>query len=127
MESQVWLADCTSGKVVLKLAKSANKKYLERERDLCAIVKKHDVGLNVAEILEVGESDGWAFAAREYIDGSAINEICDKVRADPLVLYEFTKQVSSTLAVLHAANIIHCDLKPGNIIAGAPTNAGGLF
>ena len=70
----------------------------------------------VCKIYEVGESNGVAFIAMEFIDGVSLAE---HLRSGPLALSEALRiciETSEALARAHKSGIIHRDLKPTNIM-----------
>jgi eukaryotic-like serine/threonine-protein kinase len=71
---------------------------------------------HIITIYEIGEHDGRAFIATEYIDGETLRE---KINRDDLSILDAVKigeQVASALATAHDAGIIHRDIKPENIM-----------
>jgi serine/threonine-protein kinase len=79
---------------------------------------------NVARLLDAGTSvDGEPFFVMEYVEGSAIDEWCDRRRlpvADRLRLF---LRVLDAVQAAHRALVVHRDLKPANVLvtpAGVP-------
>jgi serine/threonine-protein kinase len=79
---------------------------------------------NVARLLDAGTSaDGEPFFVMEHVEGSAIDEWCDRWRlpvADRLRLF---LKVLDAVQAAHRALVVHRDLKPANVLvtpAGAP-------
>ena len=70
---------------------------------------------NICTIYDIGEADGRAFMAMEFLDGTTLKDL---VIAAPLGLdrlVEIAVQVLDGLEAAHAENVIHRDIKPANI------------
>jgi tetratricopeptide (TPR) repeat protein len=71
---------------------------------------------NIETIFESADQDGVDFLVMELIPGRALN---DKIKEGPLPLPEVARlgiQLADGLAAAHDRGIIHCDLKPHNLI-----------
>jgi len=70
---------------------------------------------NICTIYDIGEADGRAFMAMEFLDGTTLKDL---VIAAPLGLdrlVDIAVQVLDGLEAAHAENVIHRDIKPANI------------
>ncbi|MEO1085229.1 MAG: serine/threonine-protein kinase, partial [Acidobacteriota bacterium] len=72
---------------------------------------------NIAHLLDGGvTADGDPFLVMEYIDGEAIDVYCDRHRLGVRQRIELFLRVCSALRHAHRHLVVHCDLKPGNIL-----------
>src|SRR5262249_14359443 len=74
---------------------------------------------NLVQVYEVGEQDGRAFFAMEYVDGRSLH---DEMKSRPQPARQAAEMVEILARAMHAAHqhaIIHRDLKPANILLTA--------
>lgn len=81
-----------------------------RERQILASL--HHPG--IARLLDAGHSTGHPYLVMEYVNGIRIDEFAATL-ALPAVVRLFVK-VTNAIAYAHRNLIIHCDLKPSNIL-----------
>ncbi len=71
---------------------------------------------NVCTVHEIGEVDGRDYLALEYIDGETLDP---RVAQGPLKIddaLDIAGQVADGLAAAHEKNVVHRDIKPGNLM-----------
>jgi serine/threonine protein kinase/Flp pilus assembly protein TadD len=78
---------------------------------------------NIAHIYEIGETEGTHFIAMEFIEGVTLREKIHRERADLGKLLGCLQHAAEGLAKAHAAGIVHCDLKPDNIMVSCDGHA----
>jgi serine/threonine protein kinase len=71
---------------------------------------------NVVSLYSLGEVNGRAYMAMEYVDGLPVNKYFERHPCALKDTLELFRQMAEGLACAHEANVIHRDIKPGNII-----------
>lgn len=95
----------------------ARQRFAREARMAAAI--QHE---NVVAIYAIGEADGIPFLTMEYVRGSCLENQIEQFGPFPLkALVTTGRQIAAGLAAAHAKDIIHRDIKPGNILIEADT------
>ena len=72
---------------------------------------------NIVTVYDVGEEEGFAFIAMDYVNGEPLSNY---TRADNLLpvdeVYKIIATVAKALDYAHSQKIVHRDIKPGNIM-----------
>jgi eukaryotic-like serine/threonine-protein kinase len=72
---------------------------------------------NIVTIYDVGKSGDVAYIAMELLEGQSLREILDSGVVLPTsTIADISAQIADGLAAAHQANVIHCDIKPANIV-----------
>jgi DNA-binding response OmpR family regulator len=102
--------------VALKISKTlrddaAGKQFLEREYTAVMAVKSP----LVVEIYDYGVHAGFEYLAMEYLPRGDLKARIQRGVSEPEALH-FVGQIAAALQVVHAAGLVHRDLKPPNVM-----------
>jgi serine/threonine protein kinase/tetratricopeptide (TPR) repeat protein len=75
---------------------------------------------NIARLLDGGETaDGTSYIIMESVEGKPVTAYCTDRQASIAERLELFQQLCSAVAHAHERGIVHCDLKPANILVTA--------
>lgn len=75
---------------------------------------------NIARLLDGGATDdGLPFLVMELIDGERIDHYCERQGLSTLERVNLFRDVCAAVSYAHQRLVVHCDLKPGNILVTA--------
>ncbi|MEY9963997.1 serine/threonine protein kinase [Streptacidiphilus sp. MAP12-16] len=95
------------------------KRFEHESRVAAAIDHPH-----IVPVFEAGEAEGILFIAMRYVQGRDLRALLD--RAGPLSVRQAVRiaaQVASALDAAHAHELVHRDVKPGNILVAEGTDS----
>ncbi len=106
-------------KVAVKVLRSehvADKNFIKKfQQEAQAVARiSHP---NVVSIFDIGQDEDYYYLVMEFLEGENLKDIIRK--REKLTITEaldITRQICSALMVAHKNDIIHCDIKPHNII-----------
>jgi predicted Ser/Thr protein kinase len=93
------------------VADPAARRRFQREAQMASSLNHP----HIVTVHDVGELEGRQYLVTEYVDGGTLQEWAKQKRAWRQVV-ELLTGVADALAAAHAANILHRDIKPGNIL-----------
>ena len=72
---------------------------------------------NVCRVYDIGEVDGEHFISMEYVDGEDLASLIRRIgRLPKEKAVQLSRQLCAGLAAAHEKGVIHCDLKPHNVM-----------
>jgi len=117
---EVWLARDTqlAREVALKLLNPAfgndAEQVLRLQQEARAASKLNHP--NIVTIYEIGEADGTHFIAQEFVAGDTLRRPILEKRIAPKDALKIADQVAAALDAANAAQIVHRDVKPENVM-----------
>jgi Tol biopolymer transport system component/predicted Ser/Thr protein kinase len=88
------------------------RKRFIREAKAAAALSHH----NICTIYEIDEVDGHTFIAMAYVEGQSLAEHIEAGTLDLKEALDIARQVAEGLHEAHSNEIVHRDIKPGNIM-----------
>ena len=97
----------------LLMSKSTNERSLKAEIDIMRSINHP----SIIKLHSVYENEVYVYLVMEYIDGGSLRELVRATRKlDEPVAKKFTLQILNAVKYLHSKQIIHRDIKLGNIL-----------
>src|SRR5262249_52474305 len=89
----------------------SEERFLREGRALAGIDHSH-----VVRVYAVGAWHGWPYIAMEFVDGTPLSTIARGGRTSIERAMRIAEDIASALAAIHAARLVHNDLKPANVV-----------
>ena len=89
----------------------AKERFLREARSLAAVVHP-----NVVVVYDLGEVDGSPYLSLERIEGTTLREALSGAPFSVAETVAVGRALLSALVAIHAAGVVHRDVKPGNVM-----------
>ena len=121
----VWLArEANTGKQVAVKFYSHRRgldwSLLNREVEKLAVLY---TSRNIVSLLEVGWNSDPPYYVMEYLENGSLGDKLAHGPATPVETVRVARSILKALVHAHGAGILHCDLKPANVLLGADGEA----
>ncbi|HXX44497.1 MAG TPA: protein kinase [Candidatus Acidoferrales bacterium] len=90
---------------------SASARLLQEAKNASALNHPY-----IATVYEVGESDGRAYIAMEFVEGRSLSAVLERDSLAPETAVRYGLEIAAALAHAHERGIVHRDLKPANVM-----------
>src|SRR2546422_5741203 len=77
----------------------------------------------IRRVYDVGEEEGFAYIAMEYVDGSSLLDALDSGPLDTLTALRYAVQLCEALTYAHEKGVLHGDIKASNVLITAEAEA----
>lgn len=71
---------------------------------------------NIIGIYDVIDNEKDQYIVMEYVDGRTLKQLLENYKIEPKAAIQIVMQLADALEHAHSHNIIHCDIKPQNIL-----------
>ena len=72
---------------------------------------------NLCRVYDIGEAEGLTYLTMEYVDGEDLASLLRRIGKLPQEkALEIARKLCAGLAAAHDQGVVHCDLKPANIM-----------
>ena len=100
---------------IISLGQWASEAHLKRFRREAEAVGNLDHP-NIVPIYEVGERDGSCYFSMKFVEGGQLDEVVGRAPLSIRRAVELMLRLARTVHYAHEHNILHRDIKPGNIL-----------
>lgn len=103
---------------VLAPASSARLRSSALRREIQLLAGLEHAG--IARLLDGGTNDdGLSYLVMEYVSGEPITDFCERRTLGVLARVELLIEAAQAIAYSHSRLVVHCDIKPANVLVAA--------
>jgi serine/threonine protein kinase/predicted Zn-dependent protease len=116
---QVGLGRIVALKMILAGGHAGQAAMARFQTEAQAIARLHHP--NIVQVYEIGEHDGLPFFSLEFCDAGSLDKKLARNPLPPEQAVELAEVLAQAMYAAHQANVIHRDLKPGNVLLAYPS------
>lgn len=75
---------------------------------------------NIVQHIDHGQDETFAYIAMELIHGITLDQLIHAIKIEPRHVLRLAREISKGLTTIHAAGLVHGDVKPSNILVTRP-------
>src|SRR5262249_10141216 len=105
-------------RVAIKVLTHPDPKYVERfRRQAQALANRaHPACIKISDIVGDESDAAAAYIVMEHVDGKPLAVLLKRGRLPPAQVVSILRQCADGLRRAHAVNVVHRDIKPGNLM-----------
>jgi len=111
--------------------KALDTRFVDRSDMVQRLLGEHELARRVRHVglLDIRHADqttdGIPYLVMEYLDGESLSALANRLTLPVGAIIAIAAQIASAIGALHAAGIVHCDLKPDNVFVLYEPGLGG--
>lgn len=112
--SNVTITSAAGGQVFVKF-----KEKLKKEAAILSRLRHP----NIVSVFDIFEENNTVYMVMEYVEGGSLKErIAKSGKLDEATVLRYTEQLCGAVTEIHRNNVLHLDIKPGNILIDPNNN-----
>ena len=89
----------------------SQQRFIREARSLAKLMHPY-----IVTIFDFGKAGDLCYLVMEYVEGTSLRQLIANKSVSPVDIRDFTPQISEALQFAHESGVVHCDVKPDNIL-----------
>ncbi len=94
-----------------EVGEESQQRFIREARSLAKLVHPY-----IVTVFDFGEADDLCYLVMEYVEGTSLRQLIAKKAVTERDVRDFAPQIGEALQHAHECGVIHCDVKPDNIL-----------